>query len=287
MSFPFTGVHYDPNAGGGAAVAPAPAAPPAAPPAADPGASPTPGSAAAPPAAVPESPNIKQLREQYEATKAQLEPWTRLNLKPDDVAAHYPVLQKMRTEATELGEALGYDAAEVQEFFLKDPVQVLAYLRQQRQTRQAQPLTQGDLKKQLDKMVEERLKPITQREDLRLNKEAEFRFDGEFDKLFKTEFKDGLPDEVRDALYEMVGQLVGEDDAAIRRLKFEGQVSDVAKYFEQAKTRVLKTLAAWSAHERKRAGGEPPPPPGTPSKPKSKLDDKLSTGQTVKELFNL
>jgi hypothetical protein len=287
MTFPtqFHGIHFDPNAPGNTAVVDPPASPagpvaPAVP------ASPADGSVVTPPVTSPDSVGLKQLREQYEATKGKLEPWEKLNARPEDVASQFPIIQKMATEAKTLGAQLGYDAKEVEEFFAKDPVQVLAYLRQQAQTREKEPLTQADLKKELDRMVEDRLKPITAREDARMNKEAEFKFNGEFERLFNKDFKDGLPDEVKTAIFEMVGQLVGEDPEAIKRLKFEGQVADVAKHFEAAKNRVLKIFSAWSAHERKRAGNEPPPPPGRPNGTPSKMDVKISTGQTVRELFN-
>lgn len=284
------GIRFDPAAPvNSPAVTPAPPAGPGAqntP--ADNGASPAPGSAAPSPGASPQdSPNIRQLREQYETLKGQHEPWQRLNAKPEEVQQRLAVFQNIEREALELGEQLGYDAAEVKEFLGKDPVQVLAHLRQQAQSAQPKTLSPQELKKQLDRLVEDRLKPITEREEARLVKEAAFKFDGEFDRLFKDNFKDGLPDEAREAIYEMVGQMVGDDAAACKRLKFEGQVSDVAKYFDQAKTRFLKVMNSYVQHERKRTGtGDPQVPNG--QKPSStRMDAKLSTGQTVKELFNI
>lgn len=279
------GIHFDPRAA--APVADPPAAPPAATPPADPPAPPADGSAAPPPGAPPvESPNVKQLREQYEALKTKHEPWEKLNADPKDVATHHQLISKMRTEAVELGEQLGYDKAEIQQFFADDPVAVLNHLRQKAALAEQTPLKPGDLKKQLDKMVEDRMKPITDRENQRLNKEAEFRFDTEFDRLYKENFKDGLPDECREAIYEMASNLIGDDAKAIERLKMQGQVADVKRYFQDAQTRFLKVVNAYLAHERKRTGGEPPAVPGAPPAAKSRLDTKLSTGQTVKDLFN-
>jgi hypothetical protein len=278
------GIHFDPRAAAPPAES---AAPPAATPPADPPAPPADGSAAPPPGAPPaESANVRQLREQYETLKTKLEPWEKLNADPKAVATHHQLVSKMRTEAVELGEQLGYDKAEIEEFFGQDPVAVLNHLRQKVASAEQTPLKPGDLKKQLDKMVEDRLKPITERENQRLDKEAVFRFDTEFDRLYKETFKDGLPDECREAIYEMAGQLMGDDVKAIERLKFQGQIADVKRYFQDAQTRFLKVVNSYLAHERKRTGGELPPPPGAPAAPKSRLDAKLSTGQTVKELFN-
>ena len=266
------------------ATPPAPPAAPATPPAV-PAAPPAVDRAADSSTASQDSVGLRQLREQYEGLKSKYEPWEKLGAKPEEVSSRLPIIQKMWTEALDLGQKLGYDQKEVEDFLGKDPVQVLAYLRQQAQTRESQPLDAKTIKSELDRMVSERLKPITERENDRMNKEAEFRFEGEFDRLYKDNFKDGLPDEAKEALYEMVGQLVGEDDEAIKRLKFEGKLSDVAKHFETAKTRLLKVVTAMSAHERKRAGLNPPAPGTPPEKPASKLDAKLSGGYTVRELM--
>jgi hypothetical protein len=199
------------------------------------------------------------------------------------------MVERMHTEAVQLGQRLGYDAREVDEFFAKDPVQVLGYLRQAAQQSDNRSLTATDLRQEMNRTVEQGLKPIIQREDARMNKEAEFRFDTEFDRLFKEQFKDPLPDKAKQALYEMVGQLVGEDDAAIRRLKFDGQVGDIGRHFNAAKTRLLDIFAEWSTAERKRLVQETPEKPNGAAKPQSPLDKKLGFDgkTTVRELFNI
>lgn len=245
------------------------------------------GSAAAPPAAPPAEPQgLRQLREQYETTKRERDQWSSLG-KYDEVSGHLKTFSAIRTEATELANSLGYAPEDLQSAFQKDPIATLQFLRQKAAEATPAPLNPNDLKKQLDKMVEERLKPITQREDQRMIKEAEFRFDGEFDRLFKETFKDGLPEECREAIKEMAGQLLGDDAEAIKRLKFEGQVSDVQKYFQEAQTRFLKVVNAYLGHERKRVGGDPPPKPGEPVPPKTWKDRKLSTGQDLGTIFNV
>jgi len=263
-----------------------PAAPPASSAPAVP-ASPADGSVAAPPAASPDTPGIRQFREQYEALKSAYEPWKNLNRTPDDVQRQISTVERMSTEAVQLGERLGYDAGEVRELFARDPVQVLAYLRQALTESNNKPVSANDLRNEMSRTVEQGLKPIYERENARMDREAEFRFDSEFDRLFKENFKDPLPAKAKEALYEMVGQLVGEDAAAIRRLKFDGQVSDIGKHFNAAKTRLLDIFAEWSTAERQRLGRESAPAPAAPGKLKSRLDATLSTGQSVRELFNI
>jgi hypothetical protein len=261
----------------GTGVPAVPAAPPAA------------GSAAAPPAASPESQNIRQLREQYEALKTKVEPWEKIGADPKDVASNYQIISGMRKEALELGEQLGYDAEEVKEFFGKDPVQVLNHLRQKAAAPQPTMLSPVEQRKQFEKLAQEALKPITQREEARATKEAEFRFTGEFDRLYKETFKDGLPDDCKDAILRLTADAVGADADACRRLKIDGQVSDVARHFTAAKDNFLKIVNSYIAHERKRTGGggNEPQAPGQPAaKPKSAMDVVLKTGQSVRELFN-
>lgn len=271
-------------------------------PQADPGASPTPSAPAdataspavspgrdgASPAPSPESPNIRQLREQYEHLKGQYEPWQKLNARPEEVSQQIALLGKMRSEAQHLAQTLGYDVKEVESYFQKDAVQVLAFLRQQANQAQSQPQTPDQIQRQMQRMIEQQTKPVMEYHEQRMNEEAESRFTVEFDRLFKEKFKEGLPDENREAIMELVGQMVGDDPQAIQRLKFERKTSDVQKYFETAVNRYLKLVANHSSHERKRIGGEPSPTNGQPlEKPKSKLDQKVAGGVTIRELMNM
>src|SRR5262245_61449037 len=143
----------EPSAGATGA-SPSPQAPPA-----DPGVSPTPGRDGASPAPSPESPNLRQLREQYESVKGQLEPWTRLNATPDEVAQQIATYSKMHGDAQELGRLLGYAADEIQQAFAQNPAQTLAFLYQQAQQRQSQPPNVTDLRQEMRRMVEDGMKP--------------------------------------------------------------------------------------------------------------------------------
>ena len=255
---------------------------------ADTGASPAPGSVATPPVASPESPNIRQLREQYEALKTKVEPWEKIGADPKDVASNYQIISGMRREALEIGQQLGYDAEEIKEFFGKDPVQVLNHLRQKAQAAQPTQLSPVEQRKMFERMAQEALKPITEREEARATKEAEFRFTGEFDRLYKETFKDGLPDECREAILRLTSDAVGSDADACRRLKIDGQVSDVARHFAASKDYFLKIVNGYIQHERKRTGGggDQAPAGHAAPKPKTAMDTVLNTGQSVRELFN-
>lgn len=277
---------FDEIPGGGAGGA-AVAAPPAAIPPAVPAASPAAASDAASAAASPESPNIKQLREQYESTKGKLEPWEKAfkDTKVDDVVAAHQTFSSMNREALELGEKLGYDKAEVAEFMRKDPVAVLQHLRQKASASEPQTLTPADARKLVEKAVAEGLKPYEQKELNQRVEQATTKFNGEFDRLFKENYKDGLPDEAREALYEMVNQMCGDDPEACKAL-MSGQVSHVQKHFAAGNARIQKIFTAMLGHERKRLGQEPDVKPGDKPKPADWGSRKLSTGQSLKELFN-
>lgn len=272
---------------GGGAGGVAVATPPVATPPAEPSASPAPASVAAPAAASPESPNIKQLREQYDATKGKLEPWEKAfkDTKIDDVVAAHQTFSSMNLEALELGEKLGYDAAEVREFMRKDPVAVLQHLRQKASAGEPTTLSPSDQKKMIENAIAEKLRPIEQE---RLNQKVEqatTKFNGEFDRLFKESYKDGLPDEAREALYELVNQACGDDPEACKAL-MSGQVSHVQKHFAAGNARIQKIFTAMLGHERKRTGQEPPTTPGDKSTKTDWRSGKLSTGQNIGALFN-
>jgi hypothetical protein len=226
------------------------------------------------------------LREQYEGLKREYEPWQKIGAKPEDVSSAYGAYGKLKTEAVQLGQQLGYNADEVAQLFGEDPVKVISYLRQQAQSRETQPLSREDINRQMKQLVSEQLKPVTERMNDQMDREAEFRFTGEMDRLFKDNFKDGLPDEAREAIQDMVGDLIGQDDQAIRRLKFDQQVSDVQKYFKTATDRLMKVYTAMSNAERNRTGVTAPPPKA-PKQPESRLDQKLSGGYSVRELMNI
>lgn len=263
-----------------------PAAPPAAPAAPAPSvpASQPEGSVAAPPAASPESVGLKQLREQYETTKRDLEPWQKIGGKPEEVQTAYQTFSAMSKEALELGEQLGYDPAEVREFMAKDPVAVLAHLRQKASSTPSQA-SPADIRKLAAQEAQNALKPYLEQQNEQLATAAEVRGQNEFNRLLGEHFKDGIAEDVKSELYARVETALLADEKALQRM-MRGQISDVTKYFIQEKDKLMKVYAAMSQSERKRTGTEPPNKPGT-EKPKTWRDRTLSTGQNLGDLFNV
>lgn len=273
---------------GGGATGAAIAAPPAAPPSADSAASPAAASVAASAAASPESPNIKQLREQYETTKTKLEPWEKnfQGVKPEDVAVAHTAFSQMNKEALELGSTLGYDANEVRQFMRTDPVAVLNHLRQKAADSQKGPVSPADIRKMVEQAANERLKPFEQERERHTIATAMQKFDGEFDRLVAETYKDGLPDEAREALKEMCNAMTGEDAEACKALR-AGKVVGVQKHFAAANARIQKIFTAMLAQERKRTGTGNSPETEKTVAGKKAMDKVLSTGQKVSDLYRI
>lgn len=248
----FTGLHLSAvEPGGGSPPPPAPA------PAGN-GAPPAPGSAGAPPAPSPAidwNTAPAALRAQYETTKTELEPWKKLG-KFEDVSSRHQMATAIHTEATEIGESLGYDANEIQEALSKDPVATLVLLRQ-RADDGARGNTPNpiDVKKLVEKQLEERLKPFNEREESRLNAEAESKFNGEVGRLFQSSFPNGLPDSCREALEGLAWLTLEGNPEAFKALREKGAMAGVQAAFDHAKKTLLKIVTDYMGHEKKRTGG--------------------------------
>lgn len=249
------------------------------------------GSAAAPPAApaaVSWETAPEQLRTAYQTTKAELDRikaesdrWKGLGDYERVSAASQAFETKVLGHAISLGKTAGYTEDSVREAMLKDPVGTFNFLQQ----KAAEPdnAAREAESQRLRDIANESIKPIREEWDQAKTDKAVSLYDGEFDRLFKAEFADGLPDENREELKEIIDSLMNADPAALQRLKFQGQVSDVAKHFAQAKTVFTKRHQAYIGHERK---GQGPPNGGLP-KPNghAKAEPKTSFGLTAKELF--
>lgn len=260
------------------------------------GVSPTPGSVPGSPSGTPAEFNWAsapaEFRGAYEDKKRELEelrgkyqPWEKLGAAPDQVAQTQQTWTRMSQEAEQLGQALGYDLNEVRQLFGQDPVAVLAHLRQKAQTQQSQPLDPTKIRSEVQRMLQEAMRPMNEQYHAQREKEAEGRFDTTFERLYKNEFKDGLPDKARQALYEMASNLMGEDADAIKRL-MGGQTSDVAKYFTAAKERFLEVITAYNGWEQEKVKGHPPLERKTPDPEKDWRKRTLpGTGQKLGDLF--
>jgi len=207
-----------------------------------------------------ESPNIRQLRETYERTKAELEAYSKLG-KPDELGRIHGTWSRIAQEAQKLAGGR-YTPESIQAALAEDPIGTLQFLREEagrRQSAAADGATkQEDVQEQIKRAVAEQTAPMTEYLNRQMTDAAVGRFDQAFDQEFKVAFPDtDLPKEVREALYDLTGELLKYDEEALNRLKLEGKTSDVKKYFEEAKNRMLAAFNAWSGYESKRAGGTP------------------------------
>jgi len=262
----------DPGAGVGV-----PAAPPAAPGSGGVPASPADGGAAASPAA-PVTQPVEHLRREYESTKAKLEPWEKLGAKYEDVSRSHQTYTKLHSEAVQLGQQLGLDAATVEQYFNDDPADTLATLRQSVQQRQGQekPLTRAEAEKIADARAKELLKPFQQEREQALDMKAEQTFDGEIDRQIKTSFPHGFPEKNTEALRGLAWQLLNDNKDGYTALRGKGDTSAAVQAFEKAKETLLLLHAEWGEHEKTRIGTGPPTERKPAATKAASIDDIIS-----------
>lgn len=244
--------------------------------------SPPAGSGAPPPGAGPESANIRQLRDAYEALKREHEPYSKLG-KPEELQAHVSIAQRITTAAVEAGTALGYDEAEVREAMVNDPDGTLAFLRR-KQAEAERDGARPDVKQLLKKELDTRLKPFEEREETRLNEEARGRFDTTFEKTALGVFKDdwgAIAREEKAALYDIAVNLFLQDEKAWNELRTEGKTAGVAAFFDKARGFLDKYYVARSQREQKRVNPGGQPPGERPGKTKASLDDMIQDAKNI------
>lgn len=256
-----------------------PASPaPAATPAASPAASATP---AASPAATGPAVDWKtapaQLRTAYEQTKAEHDKYLAIG-KPEDIQSQVTQFKAIQDQTFDLGRKLGYQDDELQEAFSKKPVETLIWLRQQAAARaSAAPQRRTDPNapdKNLERLVDQRLAPVTEYLNQQATDAANGRFETEFGRLFTEAFPEG-DTELKEFLFDFTSELMKYDSAALLRLKKEGKVSDIAKYFKQASDRFNTVHTKYQGYQQKRLGGvkKDDPTPAGPAKPGFNLQD--------------
>ncbi len=199
---------------------------------------------------------FQRTQAEYQQTKANLEKWEKLGVKPDDVSRSHQTYTTLYSEAKELGSTLGYSDKEVREAFQKDPVSTLATLRQMAQQAQPAQPSQQDIQRLLDKRLEERLRPFEVEREQRLEQEASHRFDGECGQQFKQSFPEGLPDSNRTAISGLAWSMLIDKPEAYEALR-KGDASVVAPVFDQAKKLLLKIVADYNQMEKVRIQGKP------------------------------
>lgn len=207
--------------------------------------------------------NIAQLRSSYETLKKAWEPTTALG-KPEEVIGHAQTAVKLYNETQKLGKELGYSAASVQKAFKDDPVNTLAWLRNEQRTKGGQrdggdggANQNKDVQALVDAAVKKATAPYTERVNKQEAEVAMKLVDSEFVKLhtasFPTDGTNPMPDEMSNLFFDAMQMLMDTDPECYARIR-EGKTSDIAKYYDEAKSILTKAHTAWSNWEQKKLG---------------------------------
>lgn len=238
----------------GAAAAPGtdPAAQPASPAVADSGASPANPGAAQPNA---NDDNLRQLRQNYEALK----PWEKVaqQLKnPDAAVSAWTRTQNMYSEGAKLAAALGYTPESYKAAFEDDPVDVLSTLRKEHATANPQYAQQQAMERAAREAAKREVNPVLQEINKQKTDVAFAKYESEFNRLVvddKLGFGKDTPEEIKDALYDLVNSLVPDD--VIAEIKTQGKFSGLHKVFADARNRVITVVNAYNKMTASRAQG--------------------------------
>ena len=220
-----------------------------------------------------------KLQTEYQQTKQNLDRWNQIG-DVDSVARSHQAYQGLVNEALQLAQHLGMQIGDVEPHFMNDPVGTVGALRQMvrdaqktAQTAQA-PQTQAELERWMDQRLQRHLQPFQLEREQRLDNDASNRFDGVFDRQFKTAFPNGLPDSNREALAGIAWQILLDDKPRFEALR-RGDESVIPQAFEQAKATLLKVVNDYREHEKQRIA-TPPPQQAQPGKKPMSLDDMIS-----------
>ena len=243
---------------------------------------------------------IAQLRQAYEKIKTDYEPWSKLNIKPEQVTQYSTVYQKTFEEIASIGRQLGYPDAEIIEAIQENPVATLDVLRQELQaSRQGQQRDQNQgLQELINQRLEEGLNPIKEWHNEQLTTQANQRFEqvayqmaGE---LYKTEGLDiaNVPADEIDMLMSATSEILKYDQDALKALTYEGKTAAIKEAFNEAKTMLDKYYIARSGRSangaaRGAAAGAPGRAPhgqfvpGMRDGKKASLDDLLNNPELI------
>lgn len=220
--------------------------------------------------AAPESEGIRQLRTQYETTRAQLEGYSRFG-QPQEIERHVAIAQRITTEALEIGRELGYQDDDILASVANNPMAALEILRKE-QT-ENRPAGDQDLGKLVQKAIDARLQPFEQDRNIALTNAANQRLEGEISRLIGDAYKgeDGQPVKLGAAETELIMagaiEMFKYDEQAMKELKYGGQdgkpkVAAVAKYFNEVRKLWEKAYTERAAREAGRVGIPPGGPGG-------------------------
>lgn len=207
--------------------------------------------------------NIAQLRGSYDTLKKAWEPAAALG-RPEEVLGHAQTAVKLYTETQKLGKELGYSPASIQKAFKEDPVNTLAWLRNEIRTKGGQGNQGGDGKNanaDVQKLVDDAVKKATAPYTEKVNKqEAEAAMklvDTEFTRLhtaaFPTDGTNPMPEPMQNLFFDAMQMLMDTDPNCYTRIR-EGKTSDISKYYDEAKSILTKAHVSWNEWEQKKLG---------------------------------
>lgn len=251
----------------------------------------------------------QQLRDAFNTTKRTLEelqakyqPWDKLGVRPEDVQNFQGGYQQVYSEIKGIGDSLGISEQEVADAIRQHGlVRVLDHLRQE--AYDADQVANGnqdaindrDLQDRIESMVEQRLSPIQQRENMRLVHEANSLTERTIHDLAVSNFKAlGMdyaqaPAALRDFITTGVTEVLKYDDDALVALKMEGKTAGIQKAFQTFQS---MWDAAYLARRAMETGARPAPgaAPGRPAqgnqppgKAKS-IDELIDNPDRIREL---
>ena len=233
-----------------------------------------------------EAPNTKQLQEQYEQARKQLDSYSQLG-KPEELQGLTARYQGWHNESVKLGRALGYSEESIQAAFADNPLETLSFLKQQFTQSQGAEQNLSDprqLRSLVERVVNEQTRPVTEHINGQIAERgvATFNqtFDAAFDKAYPPDKHQGFPEVVKKLLKDATTEMMKYDPQALHRLKTEGRTADIERFFESARAMVMNALIAYSGWEAKRSG-MPGPGNVVPGKKKFTLDDIIDDPSVI------
>lgn len=245
------------------------------------------------------SPNIAQLRQQYEALKARHDPYEKLG-DIDSLQTAHTGWSNLYSQASELGTQLGYPEDEIAEALRESPVETLDYLRRQASAQGGGEKDEaGQLQDRIQEMIDQGLKPVYEQQNVQKTEAANALFERTGHTILTDYFKkEGLditkvdPEEVN--AINMVAREVFKWNAdGIKALKFEGKTVGVQKAYQEAMNFLDSFYAKRSMREQAKIipptrGGAPAPGRGqaagnghkTPS-----LDDMIDNPELINKKY--
>jgi len=241
------------------------------------------------PGGQPGGEGLPQLRQAYETLKAQHDPYSKLNLKPEQITQQTAIYGRFFSEVSNLGKELGFTEQDIVEAFTAKPLETLDFLRSKmaefEQQNGGDP--NADPRQLVEQLVEQRIGPIQQRENVRMTNEANSLFERtvyqETVNWAKTQGLEiaNVPKEELQAIMDVASEAMKYDADALKALKMEGKTAGVQKAFQEAVKFLDAYYLARSGRDRARVtppnrGGAPGQQGGNQPGKKPTLDEIIN-----------